>query len=699
MGQGQKHRWVSGRMRDERAALYQGRVQGLAFHIESHQRLRGPYTAAGELLRQVVPMVMERWPEVVERHVVEILTMAPELRSVVPASRETLTSLAIPEERTRYYSRMRTMRLTNGVVDFLKKITVPERLGRLQVVFEHAGDCEVLDGEFLSTLLRRVHAEQMELTICTQGDAGQPLLQEALVRYAERVEAPVLAAKETCVNGQGEEILTLAERFVQSDGTSDRSEELTAYESLPERERQALHDRRADELTALGDTSWQYGAIPWHRERGSSALMAMEALRHALEYCINIGAYEATVDFGLRGRKWADWSDAHFAHMWAFTFKTTNALAALGRTEEAEAMSMDALASTDSVRVQTQVAYATAMLYTRHHANRDHETARQWIEKAISYAQTIEDEKMRAFRTVFYNNGLALIEMHVNRIEEALRLVTEGQQLLNRVLAPDEHLLHRSVLIHNKALILASMKRYEEALADFNRVIEIDPNYPEYHFDRGNLYNKMGRLEEAVENYTHAIEISPPFPEVYFNRAGAYSRLGMAEKALADYDYLLDIDPTHLDGRLNRATLFLEAGETALARQDAEEGLALDPTHAQLLCTLGLIEMAEGRLDAAQRALTAALEIDAGLLEAHVNLSVLLFECDDAQGAVDALNRAVQQHPEANVLYFNRAWALQSLGHWQEAVADYSKALELGCDEAEEIRARRETCLQALGTN
>jgi tetratricopeptide (TPR) repeat protein len=344
-----------------------------------------------------------------------------------------------------------------------------------------------------------------------------------------------------------------------------------------------------------------------------------------------------------------------------------------------------------------QAAYATAMLYTRHHSNRDHVTARSWIEQALAYAAKIENEKNRAFRTVFYNNGLALVEMHEQNLDEALRLVTEGEQYLNSILAPNEHMLHRSVLIHNRAQILDRMKRYEDALADYTRVIEIDPNYPEYHFDRGNLLSKMGRLQEAIDNYTHAIEISPPFPEVYYNRAAAYNRLGEVEKALTDYTYLLEFDPDHLDGRLNRATLLLEAGDTAGARQDVQEGLAQDAQHAQLLCTLGLIEMAEQRPDAAERALMEALAVDAHLLEAHVNLSVLLFESGDAQGAVDALSRALNQHPQEDVLSFNRAWALQSLGRWEEAVEDYTRALQLGSEEANEILFQRGACLLKLG--
>ncbi|KEO81242.1 hypothetical protein EL26_21795 [Tumebacillus flagellatus] len=697
MTQTPKHRWITGQTRADREVLLPAADAGKGiFVIDAHRNLRGPYTAAGELMRQLIPTVLQHWPDLVDRHVIEILSFAPELREIVPTSRETLTSIAIPHERTRFYSRARTLRLTHGVIELFKKLTVPERMGPLKLVFENAGDCEQTDGEFFATMLRRVQPAQMEVILGTKQEVEQPLVRDALERYAERFEAPATLSTHPAATAEPDP-LELAKRFVQSDGTSDLADEIAAYESLAAEQRQALHDQRADELEARGEVTLTLGAIPWHRERGSSTQAAIQALRTSLDYCLNMGFYEACLDFGLRGRKLVDWSHENLEMMWAFTTKATNSLSALGRADEAEALYNEARANTDSFVIHMQAAYATSMLYTRHRKDRDHATARYWIDQALELVQKVSDEKDRTFRTVFYNNGLALVEMHLGNIEEALRLVSEGQARLDALLGENEQMLHRSVLMNNKSQILVLLKRYDEALAELNRVIAIDPNYPEYYFDRGNLFSKMDRLPEAVADYTHAIEISPPFPELYYNRAGAYNRLGETEKAFADYSYLLEIEPTHVDGRLNRAALYLEAGEPEAARLDVAEGLAQDPQHAQLLCTLGLIEMAQEQMEAAETALRAALAADATLLEAYANLSVLLFEKGDVHGSVELLTTAIGHHPQADVLYFNRAWALQSLERFEEAVEDYTQALQAGSADEQEIYFQRGACLLELG--
>ncbi|HEU4965634.1 MAG TPA: tetratricopeptide repeat protein [Bacilli bacterium] len=693
------HTWLSGTSLREREQAYPPSGDRGFFVLDAHRLQRGPYTGTGELLRQLIPTVQERWPELVQYHVVEILSIAPELQTVVPASRETLTSLAVPEERTRFYSRLRTLRLANGLVDLLKKLALPEYLGPLDVLYEQAHGCDPLDAEFLAVLMRRVDPALVRVTVSTGTEIMEPSLVEALERYAVKVEAPALApvAGKPVTEMSSEERLVLARRYAESNGTSDVSEEIGAYNSLEEKQRQALHDEVADRLVATEEITWQLGAVPWHRERGSSEEKAIKALRAGLDYCIDMGYYLATIDFGDRGRPYVDWSEKHLTDIWAFTTKRTTSLAALGRTEEAEELYNEARASTDNMSIHLAAAYATSMLYTRHRVNRDHGIAREWIMKAIDIAGQISDPKKRAFHTVFNRNGLALIELQTGNPEEALRLVNSGLEHLDDELDHQEHLLHRSVLLYNKAQILGAMKRFDEAIADYTEVIELDPNYPEYHFDRGNLYSRMGLLDLALKDYERAMEISPPFPELYFNRANAYNRMGLRDKALADYDYLLEIDPEHADGYLNRATLFYEDGDLEAARRDVEAGLKIAADLAGLHCTLGLIEMAEGNNEQAEQHLTRALQEDPSLLEAHANLAVLLFEKEDVEAAIEQLNVGISHHPEAHVLYFNRAWALQAVGRFEQAVSDYTEALRLQTDDPAEVYFQRGACLLQLG--
>lgn len=68
--------------------------------VDAHRRLRGPYTAAGTILRGLIPGLLQRQPELVQRHDIEVLSASPELREAVQATRKALTPVAVEERAT-----------------------------------------------------------------------------------------------------------------------------------------------------------------------------------------------------------------------------------------------------------------------------------------------------------------------------------------------------------------------------------------------------------------------------------------------------------------------------------------------------------------------------------------------------------------------------------------------------------------------
>src|SRR6185312_3185053 len=138
------HTWMIAPYHNDRQIYWDSAKDhdGKAYVVDCHRNHRGPSTGTGELLRQIVPDVYQRYPDHVSVHAVEILSLAPELKSLLSTSAETLTSLAVPEERTRFYSRLRTLRLAHGLINFLKGCITLGAYDHLDLFFEnvHAAD-------------------------------------------------------------------------------------------------------------------------------------------------------------------------------------------------------------------------------------------------------------------------------------------------------------------------------------------------------------------------------------------------------------------------------------------------------------------------------------------------------------------------------------------------------------------------------
>jgi tetratricopeptide (TPR) repeat protein len=681
------HVWITGAGRAACAAAAAAYDPGA--WADCHRRLRGPYTGTGSVLRTLVPQVHERDKELPARHAIEILAAAPELEPLTGPAAETLTSMAPPEERTRWYSHYRTRRIAHGIIDFLASCAAA---GPLTLCFASLDHADPTDLEFLSIALRRLDPAQVRLIVCSRHPVAA--LAGQLTTYCQRH----VAAGSDDPAQAGRPAAGAAAAYVESDCTSDVPGERDAYLALTPAERAKLHDRRAQELEAAGEWSLQLGAIPYHREHGTQPGAVRPAYSNAINYCIGMAFYDWALELAGRFGSLCDPDSDPDLYYKVQTAKA-QCLALLERPAETEPIYYDLLSRLAKPMVHMNVSYAIAMLYTRllDEEHKDHLRARAHVNTAVAIASQLEDPHDRAFHTVFMNNGKALIEMHLGNLQASLALVTGGIERLDRELTPDKYRLHRSVLNHNRAQVYAALGRSQEALAEFDHVIELDRCYPEYHFDRANLLLKLGRLDEAVAGYQDAIRAGPPFPELYFNRGTALAASGDLGGAMRDFRYVLDLEPDFTEARVSLASLLVEQGEAQRAEAEARAGLAFVPGEARLHCTLGLALLELAQPEAARKAFDQALSLDPGLPEARVNRAVAAHELGQHDAAIADLTSALDADPANPDLLYNRGFVLEGAGRCEDALADYTQALRSADADRPELLYRRGRCLVALG--
>ena len=84
---------------------------------------------------------------------------------------------------------------------------------------------------------------------------------------------------------------------------------------------------------------------------------------------------------------------------------------------------------------------------------------------------------------------------------------------------------------------------YDRAIADFDRAIQLNPDYAFAYYDRGNAYFDKNDLDRAIADYTEVIRIEPDDADAYYNRGAAYHEKGDTERAAADCNRARQIDP------------------------------------------------------------------------------------------------------------------------------------------------------------
>ncbi|NES23214.1 MAG: tetratricopeptide repeat protein, partial [Symploca sp. SIO3E6] len=85
--------------------------------------------------------------------------------------------------------------------------------------------------------------------------------------------------------------------------------------------------------------------------------------------------------------------------------------------------------------------------------------------------------------------------------------------------------------------------KLDKAIVDYNRVLEINPEFAFVYNNRGLAYSDKGELDQAITDYNQAVKINPKDAVVYNNRGFAYSNKGEIDQAIADYNRALKIYP------------------------------------------------------------------------------------------------------------------------------------------------------------
>jgi|GEM_PF-2208139 len=108
-------------------------------------------------------------------------------------------------------------------------------------------------------------------------------------------------------------------------------------------------------------------------------------------------------------------------------------------------------------------------------------------------------------------------------------------------------------------------KRYDKAIENFSKAIEVDPNNNHAYMMRGATYRQKGLLDTAIEDYNKAIKLDPNDGIAYSNRGFAYSKKGQFDMAIEDFNTAITINPKRGTGYYGLARVYSLQGEGAKA--------------------------------------------------------------------------------------------------------------------------------------
>jgi Tfp pilus assembly protein PilF len=123
----------------------------------------------------------------------------------------------------------------------------------------------------------------------------------------------------------------------------------------------------------------------------------------------------------------------------------------------------------------------------------------------------------------------------------------------------------------------AKSGKTEEALAEFDRALALDPYNVPALYGRGLIYQSEKQHEQAIADFTAANGLTPQKPEPLLARATSYLAMDKTREAAFDLDEAVQADPNAAQAWAMRGTVYERLGDKAKASASYSRALALRP--------------------------------------------------------------------------------------------------------------------------
>lgn len=111
--------------------------------------------------------------------------------------------------------------------------------------------------------------------------------------------------------------------------------------------------------------------------------------------------------------------------------------------------------------------------------------------------------------------------------------------------------------------------------------LEVDRKFAIKHFELADLYFRYRRYDEAIDQYTKSIQLDPSSLDTKIKRAKAYAKKGYLTRAIQELQLLKEENPGFIPAKIQLGLLHFSQGDLLNAELEWEKVLESDPHHKE----------------------------------------------------------------------------------------------------------------------
>jgi|SRR5579864_285216 len=222
-------------------------------------------------------------------------------------------------------------------------------------------------------------------------------------------------------------------------------------------------------------------------------------------------------------------------------------------------------------------------------------------------------------------------------------------------------------------LLYSQHRQFDQALAEFERANQADPNLRGLQYQQAVVLDELGRSDEALQLLKNLISAKRDANSLNL-LANVARKTGDPNLAIQSLRQAAQLDPGREENYLDYSSICMDYENYPLALQAADVGLAHVPDSYRLQVQKGAILEKLGRFGEAEEIVQKASKLQEDNSVSLLSLAIIQTHAGELHDAINTLSDAINTFPSNSQMYYYLGVALEQTLDQDERAAEAFKA-------------------------
>ena len=230
--------------------------------------------------------------------------------------------------------------------------------------------------------------------------------------------------------------------------------------------------------------------------------------------------------------------------------------------------------------------------------------------------------------------------------------------------------------LNNMGIVQYENGRYSDAVLNYDAAISCNSEFWEAYLNRANAYYELNELYRALDDLEYLERKTPDSTNVYFGLGLVKTKMRKYDKAIRAFNRAFMLDSTNAEVLVNRGTVYYYKNQYDEALKDLNLALQINPKEANAYNAKALLRADQGNYKEALSLVGKALNIEAFQPYFLNNRGYIRMELGDPK-AVEDVNKSIVLDPKNGWAYRNKAlWYMQK-DQYEQAIILLERASKM----------------------